>query len=366
MSIYLIVTRPLKWSESKSVIYRCFQLAILFYILFEVIYNQRYLKTEAPVPAAVRITLQAPNNFANFAAPSYCNVSLPCTFWGANEVQFPSDGAGVAFFTTRASALNYPNLPGCNPLRVTSPSDPCFFSPTNNNVTILPKSYIGGIENYTMMIEHSIRGKATSIAIRNGLMDGHLYDSNGKLIKTMTNSTRIVENPSADGDIFTVQEFLSAAGADLDAPSTAPGANKAAGETYRSSGIVIAVVIEYLNAKYQEDQLYYNYRPRIIDGNEYKVTENLVNGTDGSVTLVDRHGIRFVFQQTGTIGVFDFVTLLTALVASFTLLKVAEIIVEQIMLRFLPEKQTYEEIKFVETEYKRGEGVEVKPTKSEV
>ena len=37
--------------------------------------------------------------------------------------------------------------------------------------------------------------------------------------------TRIDENPYADGDIIKVSDLLTAAGANLDAPSIAPGAN---------------------------------------------------------------------------------------------------------------------------------------------
>ncbi|CAG8674536.1 9378_t:CDS:2, partial [Racocetra fulgida] len=61
------------------------------------------------------------------------------------------------------------------------------------------------------MIEHSIRGKATSIALRNGLMDGELLSSDGKSLRTITNATRMAMNPNADGDIFTIQELLTAA-----------------------------------------------------------------------------------------------------------------------------------------------------------
>ncbi|CAG8622267.1 7221_t:CDS:2, partial [Dentiscutata heterogama] len=291
---------------------------------------------EPPVPGAVRISLKEPNNFV---VPSYCNGTTPCTFWGANEIQFPSDGAGVAFITTRASVINYPNQPGCNPLRVSLPTDPCFFKSTNNNVTIVPKSYIGDIEDYTVR-------EATSIALRNGVMDGELVSFNGTTIRKITNATRMAENPSADGDIFTIQEILTAAGADLDAPSTAPGANKAAGETYRSSGIVIVIVIEYKNVQFKKNQIAYKYLPQVIDGNEYKAVENIYNATDGSITLIDRHGIRLVFQEHGTIGEFQFVALLTALVASFALFKIAEFLVELIMLKVVPERYRYQEAKY--------------------
>ncbi|RIB10500.1 hypothetical protein C2G38_2205917 [Gigaspora rosea] len=319
--------------------FRIVQLIILIYILFEIIYNERYLKSETPVPGVIRVTLKAPDNLE---IPPYCNGATMCTFWGANEILYPSDSAGYAFVTTRASARNYPNPLGCNSLRTTSPSDPCFFKPTNNNVTILPTSYIGDDDRAFY------KGEVTSIAIRNGLMTGTLYYSDGKTVyATRTNASRMKENPRADGGIFTVQDLLTASSADLDAPSTAPGANKTAGETYRLSGIVI---IHYQNVRLKKHDIVYSYLPRVIDGNEYKVTENIHNSTDGSITLIDRHGIRFVFQQHGLIGVFDFVTLLTKFVAESP-----ELIVEIIMLRFVPEKEVYREVKFDEIPQRRGE-----------
>ncbi|CAG8626882.1 8174_t:CDS:10 [Cetraspora pellucida] len=338
-----------------GILYRCFQVAIAIYILSEIFTKSLYLNKEPPVPGAVRITLQAPDNLVT---PSYCNGTTPCTFW----IQFPSDGAGVAFFTTRASVTNFPNQPGCNPFNVASPTSQCLVKTKNNpnNITVMPVSYIADIEDYTVMIEHSVRGSSTSIALRNGLMNGALCSPNGQNCKTVTNASRTAANPSADGDIYTIRDILAAAGADLDAPSTAPGANKAAGETYRSSGIVIVIIIEYQNVRFKLDQIEYKYLPQIIDGNEYKAVENVYNTTDGSYTVIDRHGIRLVFQQHGTIGQFGFVALLTNLVASFALFKLAELIVEIFMLRFHPDKREYEKAKYddvdtvLEEKYKDG------------
>ncbi|CAG8540586.1 4818_t:CDS:2 [Diversispora eburnea] len=206
---------------------------------------------EPPVPGAIRITLQAPSG--NISVPSYCSGgSLGCTFWGANEIQYPNDGAGFAFFTTRAYAAKYSPPASCNFLNVSNPNDECFFNQKTANTTeILPKSYIGGIEDYTMMIEHSIRGKATSIAIRNGLLDGQLLSSDRKtVVETFTNASRTAKDPNADGDIISIRQMLQAANANLDALSTAPGASD--GETYRSSGIVIVVVIEYKNVAFKK------------------------------------------------------------------------------------------------------------------
>ncbi|KAF0502321.1 P2X purinoceptor 4 [Gigaspora margarita] len=327
-----------------GILYRCLQLLIAIYILYEIIRNQRYLKMEPPVPAAIRISLKAPNSITT---PYYCNGTMPCAFWDASDIQYPSDGTNFAFFTTRASILHYPNQPGCNTLRVSSPADHCFFKPTNNNVTILPNSYIADIEDYTVMIEHSIRGEATSIAIRNGVMDGELVSYNGTTIRKITNATRMASNPYAAGDIFTVQEILTAAGANLDAPSTANSANKTAGETYRSSGIVIAIIIEYKNVALKTNTITYRYLPRAINGNKYKAVENIYNTTDGSTTLINRNGIRLVFQQHGTIGEFQFIALLTSLIASLALLNVSVFLVEMIMLYLLPQRDSYQKVKYL-------------------
>ncbi|RHZ83070.1 hypothetical protein Glove_99g184 [Diversispora epigaea] len=321
-----------------GILHRIFQCAILVYLIFVIIKDSGYLKKELPVPGAIRITLQAPSNIS---VPSYCSGgSLGCTFWGANEIQYPNDGSGFAFFTTRAYAARYLPSANCNFLNVSDPNSECFFNQKKANITeILPKSYIGGIEDYTMMIEHSIRGQVTSIAIRNGLLDGQLFSSDRKtVIKTFTNASRTAENPEADGDIITIREMLQAANANLDSLSTAPGASD--GETYRSSGIVIVIVIEYTNVAFKKNEIRYKYLPQVIDGNEYKSIENLYN-PDGSFTIVERHGIRFIFQQHGSIGEFDFITLLTNIVASLALFKVATTIVELLMLNFLPEKEHY-------------------------
>ncbi|RIA99660.1 hypothetical protein C1645_746830 [Glomus cerebriforme] len=325
-----------------GILYRAFQIAIFAYILFTVINDESYLKKELPIAGAIRITLQAPPEFTN---PPYCTGGLPCVYWGANEIQYPSDGAGFAFFTTRASAINYP--PGtCSFLSASSPQDPCIFNPNNNTGnTILPKSYIADIENYTVMIEHSIRGKVNTISLRNGIMDGILLDNKNNVVKTITNATR-AENKKVNGDIFTVKEILDAAGADLDGLSFAPGSDP--GEINRSSGIVIVIAIDYKNVRFTANEIRYKYRPQVIDGAEYKAVESIYN-PDGSYTIKDRHGIRLVFQQIGQIGTFDVISLLTNLVAALALFKVATTLVEILMLNVLPQKKHYEAFKYEET-----------------
>ena len=248
----------------------------------------------------------------------------------------------MAFITTRATVKSYTPPTGCNFLTPDTPSDPCIFDENKTPAqTLTNESYIGDIEDYTLMIEHSVRGRATSVAVRNGQMDGKLMSSNGKTV--IKEWTKTNEDPR---DIVKVSDLLLAAGTDLEAPSTDPGAQN--GESYRSSGIVIIVVIEYRNVKLKKDKFSYKYLPRMIEGNEYKVVESLYQA-DGSYILKDRHGIRFVFAQHGEIGEFSFIALLENIVAGFALFKLATILVEIIMLKFLPEKDIYEDAKYEET-----------------
>ncbi|CAG8596114.1 6772_t:CDS:10 [Ambispora leptoticha] len=314
-------------------LHRGFQLAIFAYIIYTIINSEGYFKKELPIPGAVRITLQAPKSFD---APDYCG-EIPCVYWGANDVQYPNDGAGVAFFATRVKVNKFDPPNNCNFLTASAPNDPCIFNP-NIPTPVVNISYIADIENYTIMIEHSIRGHTTDIGIRNGLngsMDGSLVGTNGNVIKYWNTTSRQQDDPRADGDIMTVQQLLTAAGADLEAVSTAPGAKP--GETYRSSGIVIVIVIEYTNVPFKEDTITYTYRPQYIKGNEYKSIESIYQ-PNGGYLIKERHGLRLVFQQSGTIGRFDFISLLQNIVA-----------VEILMLKFLPEKDIYEQVKFETT-----------------
>jgi hypothetical protein len=109
------------------------------------------------------------------------------------------------------------------------------------------------------------------------------------------------------------------------------------------------VVIDYQNQVRYPNQIKYGYWPSVIPGAEYKVLE-VIRNPDNTVTEINRHGVKIVFQQTGSIGHFDMITLLINLVSAIALLKVASIIVEVLMLRFLPERKIYQSFKFEHTE----------------
>ncbi|KAF9566201.1 cytochrome c oxidase subunit 1 [Mortierella alpina] len=362
-------------------LYRLFQATILLYIASSIIYQQRYLKTENIINGAVRVTLKAPAD--GVATPDYCSSTpVSCLHWDENDILY-EPGVDGALITTRAQItqygpftnqslvagisnqcdINLPTVAGCDPDR----------APTT---LLLPTSLVADIERFTLMLEHSIRGQASGVQIRSGNMDsGILRNSRtGEVAKVFTDDNRHVPafalvdkdvtppstvspvHQATDshaktvhlaGDVMTVGEFLKAAGVDLDELSRSPAA--AANETVRSSGVVVIVVIQYAAKGWNPNRISYEYLPKAIPDQEYKVIETIRDFRAGSRVEINRHGIRIVFSQAGQLGQFSLMTLLTNLVAAVALFKVANIIVELLMLRLHPQKKTFTRAKFAST-----------------
>ncbi|KAJ3042813.1 cytochrome c oxidase subunit 1 [Rhizophlyctis rosea] len=175
-----------------------------------------------------------------------------------------------------------------------------------------------------------------------------VYSNSDTVLKSFDQAYRISNNASRiPGDVVTVQQMLDASLVDLDAKSEAIAVNT--GETIRSAGIVITVVIDYKNRATEYSELTYKYRPSKVANQEFKALQNMMlpNGTNLNI---NRHGVRIVFVQTGSIGTFDFLTLLKNLVAAFALLSVARLVVEKAMLWILPMRHVYKNYKFESTD----------------
>ncbi|KAF9197618.1 cytochrome c oxidase subunit 1, partial [Haplosporangium sp. Z 27] len=337
-------------------LYRLFQAAILIYIATSIIYQQRYLKTENIINGAVRVTLKAPSD--GISTPSYCNpASQPCIYWNENDILYEPSVDG-ALITTRAQITEYGPFNNqsdsqksiCNVNIPTVGCDP-YSAPST---LLLPTSVVADIERFTLMLEHSIRGQATGIQIRSGnMVSGLLRDSeSGDVLQTFTDETRYVSDNSGDstkvvhlaGDVMTVGEFLKASGVNLDDLSLAPTATP--GETVRTSGVVVIVVIQYAAKGWNPNRISYEYLPKAIPDQEYKVIETIRDFKNGNRVEINRHGVRIVFSQAGQLGQFSLMTLLTNLVAAVALFKVANIIVELMMLRLHPQKKIFVRSKF--------------------
>ncbi|CAB4384106.1 unnamed protein product [Rhizophagus irregularis] len=283
-------------------IYRFIQLCITAYII---------LLIDPPIPGAVRLTLQEPNNFTK---PSYCVESspttnppscavdkLPCVYWGAKEIQYPIEETGVAFFTTRASIVKYPQ--GTCKILASSPEDACIINSRKSpGESVMNSSFIADIENYTVMIEHTIASIDGKILLKNRLMDGQFLSADD----TTVIKSWWANSNEADGDILTMKEILDAAGADLR-------------EYYQNPRPISLFVNNVYN---------YKYKPRIIDDAEYKIIEATSNIDDGSYIIKNRHGIRLVFHQHGKIRSFSWTALIINITASLYSYRVVSLIMD--------------------------------------
>ena len=143
--------------------------------------------------------------------PSYCSASevSGCLFLNGDRILNPYD---QFMLTTRVSIENLSVPGGCD---ISAPSTPgC--APTVSSET---DHYIGGIEDATIMFEHSVRGDATGLALRNGQLVGELLDINGNTVQKFypQNTTASVADSDkrgvgVPGDVITVSNLLAAAG----------------------------------------------------------------------------------------------------------------------------------------------------------
>ncbi|KAG0033698.1 cytochrome c oxidase subunit 1 [Podila clonocystis] len=346
------------------------------------------------------------------SSSDYCkSAAQPCLFWNENDILY-EPGVDGALITTRAQIkqygpfgnstsadknhcdVNIPTIAGCDPHRAPS-------------TLLLPTSLVADIERFTLMLEHSIRGQATGIQIRSGNMEyGVLRDTAGQVIKTFNEESRYVPATPATvalsndsittaapvnstvhitsnatstatttpttsttgtvhlaGDVMTVGEFLKAAGVNLDSLSGSPTAST--NETVRSSGVVVIVVIQYAAKGWNPNRISYEYLPKAIPDQEYKVIETIRDFRGGNRVEINRHGIRIVFSQAGQLGQFSLMTLLTNLVAAVALFKVANIVVELMMLRLHPHKKIYDRAKFESTRDGKGKKKKEEPYSDE-
>ncbi|KNE67896.1 hypothetical protein AMAG_19722 [Allomyces macrogynus ATCC 38327] len=336
---------------------------ILGYIISTIITKQLYLSKENVIGGSVRTTLQRPP--VAVAQQPYCStVKGGCLYWSAEQVMPRPEEAGM-FLATRASvttATTASNRSDCDWQTPTSADCAPLFLP---NATI--DYYPIGIENFTIMVEHTVRGFQTAISKRNGDLVGTFY-KNGVPWRTYlpsalngedkaaaaedanrTGTQAVVRPKNVAGDVFSVGELLEAAGVpSLDALSEAPGAKP--NETLRYGGIVIVVEINYQNKLLNPSKLLYSYRASVITGAESKEIHLRATPNNTNVRSFNLHGIRVKFVQAGAIGQFELISLLTNMVASLALLRLAVIFVEVLMLHVLPERKAYHEYKYQVTE----------------
>ncbi|KAI8918832.1 hypothetical protein BC831DRAFT_482144 [Entophlyctis helioformis] len=344
-------------------------LAIFGYIIYNAVTTGSYLQKVPPVAGSVRTTALLENT--GIIPPSYC---LPgqfnnggCVFWNAEQIVFPFSGElNTIFVTTRVTfsrtvtpaSIGCPNFfeaaaaIGCAPPSIKDPAN-----------TVL-SFYVAFVEKLTIQLDHTIRAEFPQTFSESKFVKASTVEMKGKMLRGCSGGLDKVGANYDDGyhrpspnvtrlDIFSVGDLIGNGTCDgssfsLDGASNAPGAKD--GESWRSAGFVVSFPIKYTNRENpsETNTFKYTYVPAIIDRAEFKIVQQ-INNADGSITYVNRHGIRVVFEQTGLIGQFDFLALVLNFVAATALLAVAAKIVDYAMIYALPNRDLYNHLKYEES-----------------
>ncbi|TPX67341.1 hypothetical protein SpCBS45565_g03878 [Spizellomyces sp. 'palustris'] len=362
-----------------GLLYYASVICIFAYIIYSIFAQELYLKKSPPVAGFVRASAKLDVNLSA-PLPSYCNIAPPvssnnlfknCLRWTAQQIVFPYDGElKSVFLTTRVTIARTPTPSelSCTDFE-TACRPPTYGELLVQANTTVSTYYIANIENVTLQVDHGVRVHYDSSLLGLGSRAIPSKEMEGRMLKGCSGNDkdylshlnwdqnyRRDKNTSNHLDTFSIRDLLISANCDntgamidLEGPATADGA--ANGETLRSSGFVVSTPILYQNRGdfRKAEEITYRYIPAQIDGTEFKVLETKYN-PDGSLTYLNRHGIRLVFDQAGQIGQFDMIALLTALVAAMALLRIATLIVEVLMLWVMPHRDLYSQAKFESTE----------------
>jgi len=104
-----------------------------------------------------------------------------------------------------------------------------------------------------------------------------------------------------------------------------------------------------MQQSFDTSQITYSIRVRQVAGTEFKSQESVFSDWPSTYTDYNRHGVRLIFETEGTVGTFDFQTLLINLIAGAALVSLATVAVDLIALYVLPQKTTYREYMLEET-----------------
>ncbi|KAH3757682.1 phosphoenolpyruvate synthase [Pelomyxa schiedti] len=281
---------------------------------------KNYLLTDAPT-GAVRLALDEPDPYLPPENITYClDSSLPsihdkenCVYWDKYEVRFPSTEQNAILVTTRIDT-KYEAIPGCS-----REEFECFFEDASDEYG----AYIADVEHFLVSIDHSFFSPETKISRQGRYLSGDLYNYKGEKVE--------LEAPNSVGqredyDYIEVDALLKAAGIDsLDNISTIPDSD----DSWRDCGIVITLTISYSNKwSFNLNDIRYSITVEALPQTKYKTIETDYNENRTLRFKQERHGVRILTFQVGTLCKFDFTTLLLSFISGFGLLVFATAVVD--------------------------------------
>jgi hypothetical protein len=211
---------------------------------------------------------------------------------------------------------------------------------------------LAGLSGYTIRVVHSFSARkfyedttdqVTADTYYSGVgerMSGQLLDPNGDAVRKYNP----IPPGSKDVHSFTVTDLLQAAGISLDEPLL-PGISS---ENRRRSGTVLILSISYTNLGewFRTGEKRWTMKVTPIAGAEFKTIETRYVDGSKNITKLNRHGIKILMQQTGTIYRFAMQALLIQAVSALGLTAFATLFVDSMMLYVLQWKDQYKRYKF--------------------
>lgn len=343
-----------------------FILTILGYIIGDVfIVKRKFLDVETPV-GTVSVSLKKPDKVTDVTHFPYCHryddekvygkplqpyFQRTCRIVDAISLEGTPDAGDSFFVATRHSVKHQVrecavDAEVCKRPWVEDRSDGDYHPPlkgapkgSNDHPPDFNSTYYADVESYTLLIKHAMISQRLYRATGEAKFS---RSNNGMTGKLVAKGGRVIREFGEKPDIVSVADLLDAAGVDLDT-------NFDKYETKRHSGIVVMVTISYTN-KFDLEHPTYTMSAAQVDKAEYKV-ETVLDSipptrTPHNRTLSNRHGIKFVFLQTGQMARFDFQVALVQVVSAFALLSVATFTVELLMLYVLPQRKEYNAYKY--------------------
>jgi len=326
--------------------YLCMIIIVFYIVVYTVYLNQAYYRIEAPI-GTVRINPMAPAERDNDTwtpiqdlnycrtenRTSYHNFSLlNCKYFDSAIDVFPQ---AVDSTITIASRINY---------SLQNATNKDFDDPNSSWVIDNTELYfLADIERFTLQIDHTFY--APNLDIQNNAREitGKIvYDKDGKNEVKLCYPDIETVGRKTETDIISVCTLLKAAKVDIDAESVQPG------KSIRYSGAIFLVFLDYKN---NVDLLFrkqtrYTVQVKMISNTQYKAVQAVYTKKLESRTVYDRHGLHFVFLQTGQIVKFDFQVLLLSLVSGMGMLAVSTTIVDLVSTKVLGNKDVVSNLKY--------------------
>lgn len=315
-----------------GLLYYAMVIAVFVYVGVSIYNEQLYLQKEPVSGGSISFKVIQPTEYSPCS-----NCSYPILMHAAPRTQDASVFISTAISTSQGtfpqscSQNVVQNTPNCMPTFPFSPSIP-----------------VANVINYTLQMEHSVKGFQTSVASSNTKMKGTLLkQSQATAIPGLTHPKPVkmyeiipfnqkgegmVRGENQVGDLIPIVDILTAAGINLN--------------DYMTTGVSLIGFIEYSNRISNPEELKYTLTFALLESSAKLETTQYING----LYKITYNGISIRFVQRGTIGSFQFMALLTNLVASIALLSLAKLAVELIMLYVMPQKQQYFDYKYQKSE----------------